>query len=449
LPAKKIHTLLNRLRLLKIALLILSVSAGCKTGKLMIDNRAFPRYISENSILGKGFTGLAVFDPVKGKFLVRYNAGNFFTPASVIKLFTFYTAEKMMEDSIPGIRYCISADTLFFSGMGDPTFLDPRFPAQPVFDFLKQSPYPLAYCPANINQGRFGYGWAWDDYLNDYSAERSSLPVYGNLVHLENTPADTSLKITPRIFRENLTIRKDTSVASSEMTVYREEGQNKFYVNYDSKDSITWKIPFITNNDLTIRLLEDTLRKPIKTSVFPAGCRSEFVYSQPRDSVMKLMLTVSDNFIAEQTLMGISAMHYDTISSDRVIQLSMDSLFASEKNSMNWMDGSGLSRYNQFTPESIIHLLIRMKNEIPENKLYSLLAVNGKPGTLARVLKNEDPFIFGKSGSMSHVYNLAGYLKAGSGKTLVFCIMNNNFNISVMEARIESAKILRYIRNQY
>jgi len=90
-----------------------------------------------------------------------------------------------------------------------------------------------------------------------------------------------------------------------------------------------------------------------------------------------------------------------------------------------------------------------MRNEIPLNRLYPLLAVNSKSGTFFQLLTNEEPFIFGKSGSMSHVYNLAGYIVTKSGKTLIFCIMNNNFNAPVKEARIESAKILKYIRDKY
>jgi len=225
--------------------------------------------------------------------------------------------------------------------MGDPTFLNPRFPVQPVFTFLKQSPYPLAYCPAKINEGRFGYGWAWDDYSYDYSAERSSMPVYGNLVRLEIYGADSIPKIIPGIFRDNFNIKKDTSVSISRLTVSREEGQNKFSVNYNGRDSVIERIPFITDNALVAKLLEDTLRRTVKVSPFPSGCGVSYFYSQPKDSVMKLMLSESDNFIAEQTLIGISAIHSDTISTDRIIQRALDSLFTADKNSMNWVDGSG------------------------------------------------------------------------------------------------------------
>nr|MBP6540039.1 D-alanyl-D-alanine carboxypeptidase [Saprospiraceae bacterium] len=59
------------------------------------------------------------------------------------------------------------------------------------------------------------------------------------------------------------------------------------------------------------------------------------------------------------------------------------------------------------------------------------------------------PFIYAKSGSMTGVYNLSGYLITNSGRKMVFSFMNNNFEGKVSEIRKTVEKILMEIRMNY
>src|SRR5690606_33839696 len=93
-----------------------------------------------------------------------------------------------------------------------------------------------------------------------------------------------------------------------------------------------------------------------------------------------------------------------------------------------WVDGSGLSRYNLFTPESMVQVLNKMYDEFPKDRLFSLFPVGGVSGTLENWYPgNPEPYIFAKSGSLSNNYNLSGYLITKSGKTLIFSFMNNHY----------------------
>ena len=113
--------------------------------------------------------------------LYSHNAEKYFVPASNMKLFTFYTAQKLLGDSVPGIMYSIKNDSLIFSGTGDPSFLNPNLPESPVFEFLKNTEKKLFYQPAVTSEEGLGPGWAWDDYNYAFSAERSEFPIFGNL----------------------------------------------------------------------------------------------------------------------------------------------------------------------------------------------------------------------------------------------------------------------------
>jgi D-alanyl-D-alanine carboxypeptidase/D-alanyl-D-alanine-endopeptidase (penicillin-binding protein 4) len=90
-----------------------------------------------------------------------------------------------------------------------------------------------------------------------------------------------------------------------------------------------------------------------------------------------------------------------------------------------WVDGSGLSRYDLFSPNDMVWILDRMKKEQPWSRLTGILATGGT-GTLGREYRADSGRIYAKTGSLSGVGALSGYLITRSGKTLIFSVMFNN-----------------------
>ena len=126
--------------------------------------------------------GISVFDADKKEFLYNYQGDKYFVPASNAKLFSLYAALQYLGDSIPGLRYAETTDSIYLQPTGDPTFLHPDFISQPVFDWLKKSSKELVINDGNWNEKQLGYGWSWDDFNSSYMPERSPLPVYGNII---------------------------------------------------------------------------------------------------------------------------------------------------------------------------------------------------------------------------------------------------------------------------
>jgi D-alanyl-D-alanine carboxypeptidase/D-alanyl-D-alanine-endopeptidase (penicillin-binding protein 4) len=91
-----------------------------------------------------------------------------------------------------------------------------------------------------------------------------------------------------------------------------------------------------------------------------------------------------------------------------------------------WVDGSGLSRYNLFTPDDFVWLLEKMKDEFGMQRISSIFPTGGS-GTLSAYSSGIGPGIIAKSGSMGGVLALSGYLKTKTGKQLTFSILVNNF----------------------
>jgi D-alanyl-D-alanine carboxypeptidase/D-alanyl-D-alanine-endopeptidase (penicillin-binding protein 4) len=101
------------------------------------------------------------------------------------------------------------------------------------------------------------------------------------------------------------------------------------------------------------------------------------------------------------------------------------------------MDGSGLSRLNLVTPATVVKLLRFMYDSPARENFISLLPVGGRDGTLSSRFV-ETPAagrVHAKTGSLSHVSALSGYLERGDGTWLAFSVLVNNYNSRTAEVR--------------
>lgn len=425
----------------QLLLIFLVLFSSCAATRFQVDKVPLEKHFETNPVFRESHTGLLVYDSQEKTVLFEYNAQKHFTPASNTKLLSWYAALKMIGDSIPSLSYCEQHDTLYFSGTGDPTLLYTNFAYAPTLDFLQSSPHSLVYIEKQMSDHRFGPGWSWDDYPYYYSAEKSSFPIYGNMAHFKKELRDDYIQLIPGHFENTFTIKQDTAVRS--FNIERMEMENNFKLTFSETSlEIDKAIPFIYSKNLFIKILSDTLKRPVfHQKAFP-DCKTNLFYSVPTDSIIKHILIESDNFLAEQMLLLISNQLGDTLSSLKTIKFLMENDFSSLEDQVYWVDGSGFSRYNQITPRALVTILEKIYHTMPLELLYSFLPESGNNGTLRSSFPKLEGNIHAKTGSMSHVYNLSGFLETNSGKTLLFSFMNNNFNVSFSELKNEMEKIL-------
>ena len=108
-------------------------------------------------------------------------------------------------------------------------------------------------------------------------------------------------------------------------------------------------------------------------------------------------------------------------------------------------DGSGLSRYNYVTADSLVRLLQEMhRRPAHVSAFVQTLPIVGRDGTLARRLTGTaaEGRVRAKSGTIDNARALSGYVDTADGETLAFSMIANNFNSSAADIDAAADKAL-------
>ncbi len=390
--------------------------------------------------------GISIYDPSTQQYLYNYQADKFFVPASNTKLFSCYAAMKYLGDSLVALRYVDKGDGVVeVEANGDASFLHPDFKNQPALDFLKKQ-HKILLTDENWKDNALGAGWAWDDYNSDYLAERSMMPVYGNVVSFSKKE---NFKAVPSYFQKPL----EEAVANTKggFSIKREYGSNQFTLRPSANKFTAVDIPFYTSgNQVLLQLLNDTLQNKVALVHFKIDRLPDVVklYSQPTDSLLKIMMHRSDNFFAEQSLLMVSNERLGFMNTAKMIDTLLKTDLSDLPQKPKWVDGSGLSRYNLFSPQDFVSILTKMKNEFSWARITDILETGGS-GTISSYYKNYAGRIYAKTGSLSNHIALSGYITTKKGKQLIFSVLVNAHQTSPTNIRKGVEKFLTAVMDKY
>ena len=109
-------------------------------------------------------------------------------------------------------------------------------------------------------------------------------------------------------------------------------------------------------------------------------------------------------------------------------------------------DGSGLSAYNLVTPEALVRVLRHMHDGAFAAEFRSAMAEPGEEGsTLERRLQGLEGRVFAKTGTISNVNSLSGYLVRENGQDVIFSILTNGSGLPASFVRSAIDDILTAI----
>lgn len=154
--------------------------------------------------------------------------------------------------------------------------------------------------------------------------------------------------------------------------------------------------------------------------------------SMPLSQLMADTLKPSDNLYADSLYLHAaskikgSPLNWDT--AQPVVKAFLQEQTGIDFSKATFTDGSGLSRYNLITPEQTSALLTFLYQRFPMSYEYiAALPISGRDGTLQKRFKipTQQGFVRAKTGTMTGMNSLSGYLYTSNGHTLAFAFFIN------------------------
>ncbi len=373
--------------------------------------------------------GIAVYNDARSQWVTRYQSDHYFTPASNTKILATYVGLQYLGDSLPGWKMAENSDTIFLFPQGDPSFFHPEFAYQPVVSLIKNTTKQIMIATTNADDqfGYFGDGWAWNDYNEDYQPERARMPLYGNVLHIYSKA--NQLDIKPASLMQG-TVLNNESTKGKAWT--RDRLINRFYTTNQKNTDTYIQVPFIHNTTNVIALLNDTLglSKPIKAFTYNSSfdtsvLKLKWIKTIPTDTLLKIMMSRSDNFYAEQIILMASAQQTGKMNDGAFIESVIKQDLSELPQPIRWADGSGLSRYNLNTPENYIALLKQMQTKFGEARVRNIFEKGGE-GTLSAYYKNFPGEIYAKTGTLGGQIALSGFMYTPKKQKWYFSVLVAN-----------------------
>ncbi len=316
-----------------------------------------------------------------------------------------------------------------------------------------------------FDDGRLGWAWTWGDLPYYYSAEISALNLNRNVVGVRVYPgkiagASVVVALEPPTSHVEVESTATTGEADSKKTIWvdRRLGRNVIRVGGSvplgtkvagPEEAITVREPALYAG----HIFKDELSKQgivilgrVRAGKLPAGAMLLCEHtSPPLSRILALLNKPSDNLIAEVLLktLGSVLKGKGTAEAGREVEKEFFEEIGLDLTGFNLADGSGLSRINYVTARNIADLLTHMSKHKHAQVYIDSLPVAGVDGTLRNRMKGTaaEKNVRAKTGYISRVSSLSGYVRTKSGEPIVFSILMNHHLCSNSPAMAVQNKI--------
>ena len=422
-----------------------------------------------------------------GEVLYRLNPDTLVMPASNQKIVSTavaaarlgwdYRFETRLETTGTVAGGALQGD-LFVTGTGDPSINDRDGRREVFFDEMAAALRAAGISRVQgrligddnaFDEERFGYGWSWDDFVFGYSAPVGALQVNENLAHLVVSPgagpgeaarvtlrepgsdlvlishvttgardSETRVSMDRMPGKHELTVTG--SIAAGNKDIVREAAVDNptTYFLGQMRAALAARGITVSGGDVDVDDLDGTTRTATRQAIGR-------LQSPPLSDIARPLMKVSQNLYAETAMRALSL---------GAAPASMDaSRKAVEETLGRWgvpagtyvvADGSGLSRYNYVNASMIVAILRAIaRDQKLAGPFVATLPIAGQDGTIGSRMKGTraEGNVKAKTGSISNVRSLSGYLTTAAGERVVFSAIANNFTTpyATVDAAVEAA----------
>lgn len=447
----KLGNFASRLKTIGLLLILSAFLSACATLEQINPFGGARMPLPEDGELSRAWWAYEFVDLQSGETVLAENAKKACIPGSNMKLLTFFSAWKVFGDSLSAGCLYRQTDSLIFIPSGDPGFLYLDLSHDRLLSRLENSGKEIIFVAwPESDDEVFGTGWAWDDDGKSFQPGRSPLGIYGGRLALSKRPNQPP-RVPGSLFDDSYQYQPG-SRKTTEIKLSKKPFENTIALNrkINKNDSFDLLFSFYPDRELLLDLLGDTLGKKTETTHFLPIRKDRECFFRPTSNLYREMLFESDNFIAEQLMFMIGREATGTFSVRRGISFALDNLMSEISfDNFQWVDGSGLSRYNLASPHTMTSLLQQMYREMGMKNLKEYLPEGGKQGTIANYYWGDPGYIWAKTGTLKNNYALSGVIQSVSGKHMLFSIMVNHHTANQNEVIKAIETMLKYVRDEF
>lgn len=435
--------------------------------------------------------GILVVDALSGDTLYSRNAGKLFMPASNQKLLTGATALTQLgpdfrfETRVMGAAYPVNGiltGDLAVVGSGDPSFSDSLAGGDAMAP-LRAFADSLVARGINEVTGRLmrggdafpdsslGFGWAWDDLDYAYSAPVDELffnegfarvtviggAVAGAPVSVHTSPSRT----VPRIGTVDVTTGGPCCAVRSRVEWFSNTSGVRPSLTLRGTmqpgDSVTVEVALRHSSGAWLDAFAEALAErgiTVRGGVEPdllADTTNYVTLASRLSPTLREILPVfekpSQNQIGEILFKTLGRVRtgVGTADSGRVIVERQLVAWGADSAGFAVRDGSGLSRHDYISPETIIHVLAAMHRGPEFRTFYDALPIGGVDGTIRNRMKGTpaEGNVHAKTGTLDKARSLSGYVTSADGRLVLFSILSNNHVVANREVeRVQDALVV-------
>lgn len=462
------------------AILIIWMLYGCLSSpalakKKVKPHRSQPTYVHgtqdliaeiNHAIYGvpsKTTVGIIVKSMRTGETLYTKNDQHLFVPASILKVMTAeaalvylgpeYRFQTNLLTDAKSIDHGVIHGNVYLVHSGDPTLTYTDF--VDLMTALKEQ--KLERINGNVyidnfayDQDNFGPGWDWNDTRFCFAAPINASIINRNCISLKIMPAKV-----PGNLAEVVTFSRFFYPGIDNQVLTKAHGSRSCSVHLAAERnfiSLSGCIPkghyeqgattvisdVVQYNQSLLRSLfkqyNIEVTGSIKSGIAPNNLSVLAKHqSEPLRVLVTEMLKKSENVIAGSIFKKLGSLYLHKPGSWKNGGTAVTQILG-QKAGVNTqhisvIDGSGLSRYNQVSPAQMMQTLdFAYHNKATNYEFISALPIAGKDGTLKKRLFNVSGKVHAKTGTMSGVVALAGYVTSADKEPIAFVMIFNGRN---------------------
>lgn len=424
--------------------------------------------------IGSAHIGVEVVSLATRSPIYQKNSNKLFIPASCLKIFTGSSCLALLG---PDYRFTTAVWTdgviknkklignIYLKGGGDPSLDEKGLQAlalQMKELGIEKVAGSLFVDTSDFDSIQKGPGWMWDDGPEYWNCPVSPLTVNHGCIELFLKPASTINQSPTLVLHPNTSFVRCHNLAQTcdgidgQIAIERRSDQIKNSVYVTGLISLTsqpmlYRVSLEDPHLYAGALFLDTLQgcgiscpKGVEEKKIPDKASLLVEHqSVSLEMLVHKMMKESDNLYAECLFKKIGQVCSGKQGTWSLAANAVKELISKKgvnTSQMALLDGSGMSRYNLISPRQLVEfLLVTRDDPVLFKPFFHSLSIAGIDGTLKFIM--DDPELLGKvkakTGSMTGVRCLSGYVTTVSGEELVVSIMMNGVIDKAVALKLE------------